>query len=130
MEKIEKEKVLVSLCFTGEPCRYHGRSVPSPAKIKRLSERYLLIYACPEQLGGLPVPRPAAPLRNKNGDKLRDINGKDVSREFITGAKKTLQICLEHGIERAFLCKGSPSCDKRGFAGELLLKHGIKVINL
>lgn len=130
MKKIEKEKVLVSLCFTGEPCRYHGRSVPSPAKIKRLSEKYQLVCVCPELLGGLPVPRPAAPLRHKNGNELRDISGKDVSREFIAGAEKALLICEKFAIRKAFLCKGSPSCDKRGFTGELLQKHDIKVINI
>ncbi len=125
-----KEKVLVSKCWTGEPCRFHGRSVSSPAKIKRLTERFELVFVCPEQLGGLPTPRAAAPLKNKQNNKLVNCKGFDVSAEFICGAKKTLAIAHANNCKKAFLCKGSPSCDKTGFAGELLTQHGIVVYNL
>jgi len=127
---MNKESVLFSLCFTGEPCRYHGRSVPSPAKIARYSKKCNLIFVCPEQLGGLPVPRPAAPLQNKQNSTLYDVTGCNVSSRFILGAKKTLEIALEHNCQKAFLCKNSPSCDRTGFTGELLISNGIKVINL
>lgn len=127
---MEKENALYSLCFLGVPCRYHGRSVPSPAKFKALSEKYNLIPVCPEQMGGLPTPRPGAPLKNKKGQSLKDVKGKDVSAHFIAGAKCALAVARLYGCEKAFLCKGSPSCDKAGFAGELLAEKGIEVINL
>jgi len=127
---MNKENVLFSKCFTGERCRYHGRSVSSPAKIARYSKKYNLIFVCPEQLGGLPIPRPAAPLENKKRLEIRDITGKNISSYFIQGAKKTLQVALEYNCQKAFLCKHSPSCDKTGFAGELLKANGIKVVNL
>jgi len=127
---MEKENALFSMCFLGIPCRYHGDSIPSPTKFKKLSLKFNLIPICPEQLGGLPTPRPAAPLRNKKGDVLLNIKGEDVSKQFIAGARSTLQIARLYNCKKAFLCKGSPSCDKTGFTGELLAKNGIKVINL
>lgn len=125
-----KIRVLISLCFLGVPCRYHGQAVASPSKIARLSAKYELIPVCPEVLGGLPVPRTPAPLHRKRVDTITDVLGQDVSAEFIAGAKATLRIAQQHHCLKAYLCKGSPSCDKRGFAGELLIRNGIKVINL
>lgn len=127
---MNKESVLFSLCFTGEPCRYHGRSVSSPGKIARYSKKCNLIFVCPEQLGQLPIPRPPAPLKNKKGLEIRDATGRNISPYFIRGAQKTLQLALECNCQKAYLCKNSPSCDKTGFTGELLLANGIKVINL
>lgn len=125
-----KERVLVSMCFLGVPCRYHGRVVGSPNKIERLSSKYDLVPVCPETLGGLPVPRDPAPLQRKHGQSITDCHGRDVSAAFIAGAEATLRFAQEQNCTRAYLCKGSPSCDKRGFAGELLIRNGIKVINL
>ena len=127
---MEKQFALFSMCFLGVPCRYHGKSVPSPAKFARLSKKYNLIPFCPEQLGGLPTPRPAAPLKNKKGFQIKNVENQDVSKYFIKGAKIALQIAHIYGCKKAFLCKGSPSCDKTGFTGELLRKAGIEVINL
>lgn len=125
-----KKHVIVSLCFFGVPCRYHGRAVNSPGKIERLSAKYDLVPVCPELLGGLPVPRDPAPLRRKQGNRITTCKGQDVSAEYIAGAEAVLHIAQECRCERAYLCKGSPACDKRGFAGKMLEEHGIKVINL
>jgi len=129
MTAILEKPVLVSLCWYGTPCRYHGRPVASPAKIAALHRRYTLIPVCPELLGGLPVPRPGAPLRNKRNGCITDRTGEDLTASFRAGAQTTLEIAQEAGAERAYLVKGSPSCDRCGFTGELLLAHGIKVIN-
>ena len=125
-----RESVLVSLCWTGEPCRYHGRPVHSPHKIARLTARYNVIYICPERLAGLPVPRPAAPLRNLRDGRLFDITGKDVTEIFRLGAQRALAIAQRHGIRKAYLVRHSPSCDISGFTGSLFKEHGIKVMNL
>lgn len=125
-----KENVLVSLCFTGVPCRFHGRSVASPKKIEKLSARYNLIPVCPEQLGGLQSPRPAAPLKNKDGKYIENIKGIDVSRYFLKGAERTLHLANVFNCKKAYFCKGSPSCDKKGFTGELLISKGVEVFNL
>jgi len=125
-----KETVCVSLCWTGEPCRYHGRPVASPKKIARLTARYNVIYICPERLGGLPVPRPAAPLKNLRNGRLRDVTGADVSEPFRLGAVRALAIAQLHGVKKAYLVRNSPSCDISGFTGSLFKEHGIKVVNL
>lgn len=41
-----KEKLIVSACLLGAPCRYDGRAKPSPAVI-RLSDRFDLVPVCP-----------------------------------------------------------------------------------
>ena len=124
-----KPSVLVSRCWTGEPCRYHGRPSPRPSLIERLGRRYRLVFVCPEILGGLPVPRPPAPLRRRRGKVLTDCNGQDVSAQYKAGARKVLEIAKREGCERAYLVKGSPACDRKGFAGELLQQNNIRVIN-
>jgi len=124
-----KPPVLVSLCWTGAICRYHGRATPKPSLIAKLSRRYTLIFVCPEMLGGLPVPRPAAPLRRRIGGRLTDIKGRDVTDEYILGAQKALETARQNGCHKAYLVKGSPACDAQGFAGELLRANGVQVIN-
>ena len=44
------DKLLVSACLLGIPCRYDGRS-KADARIQALAEKYELIPACPEELG-------------------------------------------------------------------------------
>jgi len=125
----DKPAVLVSRCWRGDPCRYHGRPKPRPALLERLERRYRLIFVCPEVLGGLPVPRPPAPLKRIDNGRLTDITGRDVTTEYKRGAEAVLAIAREHHCQRAYLVNGSPACDKHGFAGELLARHGIRVIN-
>lgn len=126
---IEKPCVVVSQCWTGEILRYHGRSSPRPTLIRPLKKKYELVFVCPESLGGLPVPRPAAPLRRKSGRTITNILGQDMSPQFNAGAEKALAIALQYDCKKAFLCKGSPSCDICGFFGELLIENGIAVFN-
>ena len=52
----KSEKILVSACLAGEPCRYDGRANPHPQVIKWVQEGRA-IPVCPEQAGGLPTPR-------------------------------------------------------------------------
>ncbi len=124
-----KPAVLVSQCWRGDRCRYHGEPKPRPALLKQLARKYRLIFICPELLGGLPVPRPPAPLYRRRGQSLTDITGRDVSAEYLAGAEKVLAVAQEHGCQRAYLVAGSPACDRTGFAGELLEQNGIRVIN-
>ena len=59
-----KERILVSACLLGVPCRYDGKSVPCEGVI-RLKERAQLVPVCPEQLGGLATPRTPAERRGE-----------------------------------------------------------------
>ena len=50
-------RILISACLLGARCRYDGVSKLQPW-ISDLAERHILVPVCPEQLGGLPTPRP------------------------------------------------------------------------
>ncbi|MGW8255850.1 MAG: DUF523 domain-containing protein [Thermoguttaceae bacterium] len=132
------EPVLVSACLLGIPCRWHGRRPKKREKlIKRLREKYVLVPICPEQLGGMPTPRTSEMLHGTGVqvlDKgLRIIapeTGKDVTRFHINGAHYTLEIAEIIGAKRAYLKGGSPSCDRHGVTGEVLIRGGLKVIRV
>ena len=134
----QPKKCLVSACLTGMCTRYDGLSKCSPSCLLQLAD-YFWIPVCPEQLGGLPTPRPAAALVNGDGHdvlaglaQVRDRNGHDVSAAFIRGAVMVLAIARAHNIERCYLKSGSPSCGLSPYPGvtaALLLAHGIEVIS-
>ena len=57
-------RILVSACLLGLACRYDGAAKPRE-EILALKERHELIPVCPEQLGGLPTPRPPAEIQGE-----------------------------------------------------------------
>ena len=131
------DKILVSACLLGEPCRWHGR----PVSFSRAVLEFIrdcpcaeLIPVCPELLGGLPVPRP--PCKRVGGrvfetcadkSRRREVTGPERTAEFVAGAELTLEIARRWGCRRAILCRYSPSCDSAGITGRLLLDNGIDV---
>ncbi|MCD4498846.1 DUF523 domain-containing protein [Chromobacterium vaccinii] len=147
-----KPTLLVSACLLGQPVRYDGQSKPlSSPQWTTLRQRFDLVPVCPECLGGLPTPRPAAEIVGGNGnDALAGIacvqtaEGDDVSAAFISGAELALNTALQHGCVQALLKANSPSCgnrqiydgsfsstlrDGQGVAASLLERHGIAVWN-
>ena len=121
--------VLVSACLLGVRCRYDGIRREIPPKIQELLDAGAhVIPVCPEQLGGLPTPRPKNHL-TWDGDKPSVINeeGRDVTGEFIKGAEETLRIARLTGAKHAIFKASSPSCGEEGVATKLLLKEGIEV---
>ena len=50
------DKLLVSACLLGTPCRYDGKS-KADARVQALVGKYEIVPVCPEQFGGLPTPR-------------------------------------------------------------------------
>jgi len=109
-------KFLVSACLAGINCTYKGRNnlkVP----IKAMVARKEAITVCPEVLGGLGIPRGNAEISGGDGKdvlrrkaKVRTISGRDVSRNFIRGARATLRIAKAYRIRKAILKSNSPSC--------------------
>jgi len=98
---------LVSACLVGIKCRYDGKSNLN-RKCLKLFKKGGLIPVCPEQLGGLSTPR--EPVRiQKSGLVLTEL-GKDVTKNFIKGAKETLKIAKALGVKVAILKARSPSC--------------------
>ena len=100
------DKLLVSACLLGTPCRYDGRS-KADARIQALAEKYELIPACPEELGGLPTPREPSERR---GERVVMRSGRDVTAEYRRGAEAALALCLQNGCKAAVLKEKSPSC--------------------
>ena len=130
-------KILISACLLGACCRYDGASKAHPLAAL-LAERNTLVPVCPEQLGGLPTPRPPAERR---GGKVVTQNG-DVTEQYRRGAEETLKLCKLFGCEAAVLKERSPSCGRGqvydgtfsgtltagdGVTAELLAAHGILV---
>ena len=95
--------ILVSACLLGEAVRYGGadRLCDHPILRQWLAERGV-ISVCPEVIGGLPVPRPAAEISGQEGSsgvlfgvaKVIDADGNDLSAPFVEGAKRALEQAL------------------------------------
>ena len=108
-----QKKILISACLLGKNCRYDG----GHSQITDLDETNVnWIPVCPEEAGGLGTPRPAAEMQN-SADKILEgkgsiinINGQDVSQNFINGAEESLEMGLLNGVEFAILKSRSPSC--------------------
>lgn len=139
---------LVSACLLGVKTRYDGNE-NFYEDICNYPQGVLLVPVCPEQLGGLPTPRPPVEICGGGGQDIWEgtaaallENGTDVSANFLAGAQETLKIARLVGAEGAILKTGSPSCGKGyirdgtfqkkwkrgdGVTASLLEKEGIKV---
>ncbi|MFO8013882.1 MAG: DUF523 domain-containing protein [Phycisphaerae bacterium] len=133
------EPVLVSACFLGVPCRWHGRRAKRrDALLERLKKKYVLIPVCPEQLGGMPTPRSGEYLRGGTGADVLDgrlrivdpVTGEDLTDFHINGSRYTLEIAEIVGARRAYLKGGSPCCDREGVTGEFLRRAGLQVTRI
>ena len=127
----EGERVLVSACLLGGRCRYDAE-VRRNAEVSSWPEERR-VAVCPEELGGLGTPRPPASIDAgaAGGDVLEgrakvttDV-GTDVSREFVRGAERALELGLAAGCRRAFLKSRSPSCGYRELSGRLEAANGV-----
>ena len=99
-------RILISACLLGVPCRYDGASKAHPLAAA-LAERHELVPVCPEQLGGLPTPRPPA---ERQGDAVRTQAGADVTEQYRRGAEEVARLCRLLGCQAAVLKERSPSC--------------------
>ena len=120
------EKILCSACLLGLSCRYDGNSRPNN-KVIELIKDYILIPVCPEQLGGLPTPRECSEI---SGTKVFTKSGRDVTQNFVHGAKQTLYIAKLLGIKKAILKQYSPSCGcgkiyDGSFSGKIIEGDGV-----
>ncbi len=109
-------KKVISACLLGVNCRYDGKGKLSE-EARKSFEGSEAILLCPELLANLGVPRPACEIVGGDGfdvingkAKIIDSNGKDVTKEYLAGAEKALEIVKEFGAEEVVLKSGSPSC--------------------
>ena len=132
-------KLLVSACLLGVCCRYDGDSKAYP-EMEKLARCHTLVPVCPEQLGGLPTPRPPAERRAAG---VFNREGADVTAAYDRGAREVLRLARLYGCTVAILKERSPACgsgkiydgtftktlvDGYGAAAELLAKNGIRVL--
>ncbi|MCW3983396.1 MAG: DUF523 domain-containing protein [Candidatus Bathyarchaeota archaeon] len=139
---------LVSACLLGVNCNFEAKNWLNP----KLREEFLrgeLFPVCPEVLGGLSVPRVPAEIVGGDGwdvlegkAKVMNMEGVDVTVQFVEGAKRALQIGQAVGAKEALLIEKSPSCGcgkifdgtfkekfkaGDGVTAALLKKNGLKV---
>lgn len=143
---------IVSACLAGVNCRHDGRNKLDP-RIARLVAEGRAIPVCPEQLGGLATPRAGANLSGGAGAdvldgraRVVDGHGRDVTEQFVRGAREALNIARAAGATLAILKENSPSCGcaqtcvlsaggapvrapGQGVTAALLAREGVRVVS-
>jgi uncharacterized protein YbbK (DUF523 family) len=112
----DEPQVIVSACLAGLATTHDGRAKPHP-EVLELVRQGKAILVCPEQLGGLPTPRPEAEIQAEDGNavldgetKVIDVEGRDVTGNYLQGAREALKAARLAGSKRAILKARSPSC--------------------
>ncbi|MCF6189017.1 MAG: DUF523 domain-containing protein [Cocleimonas sp.] len=148
----QPQNILISACLLGNPVRYDGTDllIDHPL-LQQWKKEGRLISICPEVAGGLSTPRAPAEIVGKNGASVllsdtQVINnvGEDVTKAFVFGANKALQLAKANHCIAAVLTERSPSCGSNliydgsfsgarksgmGVTTALLEKNGIRVFN-
>ncbi len=113
--------IIVSSCLLGIYAKYDGSVSNKNELLLKYSHLGRYIPVCPEQLGGLPTPRPPAEIAEGSGEsvlegkaRVRNILGEDVSSRFVKGAGQLLYITKAFPIKAAILKERSPSCGVHG----------------
>ena len=143
---------IVSACLAGVNCRHDGGN-RLHSRVAQLVAEGRAIPVCPEQLGGRSTPRAASNLVSGTGAnvldgraRVIDVEGRDVTAEFIRGARETLLIAKTAGTTHAILKENSPSCGSKrtyvldasgrphriegqGVTTALLAREGVRVIS-
>ncbi|MFI6049789.1 DUF523 domain-containing protein [Streptomyces violascens] len=130
------EAILVSACLRGVPCRFDGQHKASSGIEDAVAGREVVSF-CPEVAGGLATPRQPAELVGGDGHDVLDgtarvveDTGRDVTAEFMDGARRALVAARRGGCTEALLMPRSPSCGRGAvydgsFAGELVPGDGV-----
>lgn len=101
-------RILISACLLGLKCRYDGGGKTLPPLTELLGRADLsFVPVCPEQLGGLPTPRPPA---ERVGERVRTRDGGDVTEQYARGAAQAEELARLTGCRCALLKARSPSC--------------------
>lgn len=136
---------MVSACLLGVRCRYDGEDAFLRDLVKVVVSECIIPF-CPEQMGGLPTPRPPARMYGGDGldvldGKARMVNesGEDVTGPFTKGAREALRLARLAGSHVAVVKERSPSCGLNtpycdipdglavGVTAALFKKHGFHV---
>ncbi len=137
------------MCLLGVNCNFEAKNWLNPKLVEEF-QKGNLFPVCPEVFGGLSVPRVPAEIQGGTGAdvlsgkaKVVNMQGQDVTSQFLKGARETLKIAKAIGAKEALLTERSPSCgcglifdgsfkdkfvEADGVTAALLKKNGIKVI--
>lgn len=137
----QDRKILVSACLYGECTRYDGKCKPiNDDLFKFWKKSGVLIPVCPEVLGGLSTPRPPSEIR---GDRVINSENRDVTENYIQGARLALEVAQKNNVLFAIFKDNSPSCGSthiydgsfrnrkisgKGICVRLLSENGIVVL--
>lgn len=131
---------LISACLCGHCVRYDGGHKRVP-ELAHLLDAGRALAVCPEQLGGLPTPRPPC---EQAGNRVWDAAGNDRTAAFEAGAQAVLELCRRYAIHTVIFKENSPSCgvhtvydgtfswckiSGEGMTTRLLRQHGIRVLS-
>ena len=131
--------ILISACLLGLPCRYDGTGKGWEGVAALAAAGHHLVPVCPEQLGGLPTPRPPA---ERQGNRVITREGEDVTEAFVRGTAEVLRLADLYRCKAALLKERSPSCgcgqiydgtftktlvEGDGMAAQLLKKKGLTI---
>ena len=137
-------QILISACLIGENCKWDGsnnRNQDVLNFMKKMEGKAKFHPVCPEQLGGLPTPRPPAECC---GDRVLTEAGADVTAQYRRGAEAALQLARLYNCRAAILKANSPSCGSGtiydgpfrhrrisgdGLTAALLKANGVQVYN-
>jgi uncharacterized protein YbbK (DUF523 family) len=147
------KKLIVSACLVGFNCKYNGKNNRCESIVEAF-RRGLVVPLCPEQLGGLPTPRPPAKITEGDGftvldgkSRVKTVDGsnRDVTISFLRGAYETLYAAelLGENCIACVLKERSPSCGVReiyeyesdnlkegmGVTSALLRRKGFKIVS-
>lgn len=139
--------ILISACLAGFNVRYDGGNAQNDLAVKLVAMGQA-ITVCPEIMGGFATPRVPAEIQGGTGADVlagqavvRNRHGRDVTEEYLQGARMVLKIAQKHGVKVAFLKQKSPACGTKriydgrfaghkipgvGVTAALLQAHGIK----
>lgn len=131
--------IMVSSCLLGIHAKYDGTLTNKNDLLMKYCHLGKYLPVCPEQMGGLPTPRP--PVEITGGAAINNI-GQDVTAQFKKGAEQCLYLATIFNVKAAVLKERSPSCgvrkindgsfsqvvrDGKGITAALLSEKGIPV---
>jgi uncharacterized protein YbbK (DUF523 family) len=120
-ESEHDEMLIVSACLAGIRCVNYPSYVMEDEVVKQLVADGKAIPLCPEQMGGLPTPRPPAGFLGGESEsfwtgageyltRVVSTEGDDFSEPFLRGPREILRVAKLVGATKAILQDGSPSC--------------------
>ncbi|MBW1900712.1 MAG: DUF523 domain-containing protein [Deltaproteobacteria bacterium] len=140
--------IMISACLVGVHCRYDGGHATCRDLVDFFASAPFVPF-CPEQLGGLPTPRPPAIIKSGDGHdilsgqaKIINATGEDVTDAFRKGSEEAYALARLTGSSLAILKSRSPSCGLKtphcenasgigiGVTAAFFQSHGIKVFEL